>query len=73
MTAITTVSLVTDVTRLRSEFLSFPGLCLTVAQTARLLDVRRDDAIALLETLEDEGLLIQGTTGLYRRASPPFS
>src|SRR6266516_2653809 len=44
---------------LRSEFLSYPGMCLTVEQVARLLDVRRDEATEVLIVLEAEGVLIR--------------
>ena len=59
-----------DVLRLRSEFLSMPGLCLSVAQTARLLTVRESRASALLGALVGEGFLVQSVSGLYRRAAP---
>lgn len=69
----TVVSLEAELTRLRSEFLLFPGLCLTAEQAARLIDVPRGDATQLLATLEDEGLLLRLRNGSYRRASPLFS
>jgi hypothetical protein len=59
-----------DLTRLRSEFVDYPGMCLTVEQVARLLDVPRDDAAGLLATLESEGLLCHWTSGGYRLALP---
>jgi len=58
---------------LRSEFLSFPGMCLTVEQVARLLDVRRDEAMEVLIVLEAEGVLIRRANGSYRSASPLLS
>ena len=58
---------------LRSEFLSYPGMCLTVEQVARLLDVPPDEAAGLLAVLESEGLLFHWTTGGYRRAAPLLS
>lgn len=70
MTSTMTVALLdTDLARLRSEFLSYPGMCLTYAQVARLLDVRRDEAVQLLAVLEDEGLLVHCANSSYRRAS----
>jgi len=73
MTAtMTTALLETDLTRLRSEFLAFPGMCLTVEQVARLLDVPRDEATQALSALVDEGLLLQWAN-TYRRASPLLS
>lgn len=62
-----------DLNTLRAEFLSFPGMCLSVAQVARLLDVRRDAATQALSALEDEGLLLRWGNGSYRRASPLLS
>jgi hypothetical protein len=56
-----------DLLRLRSEFRSMPGLCLTAPQTARLLSIREPHARALLEALVSEGLLVQTTSGIYRR------
>ena len=62
-----------DLVRLRSEFLLFPGMCLTVEQAARLLDVTRDEAAGLLALLESEGLVVHGQRGAYRSASPLLS
>jgi hypothetical protein len=62
-----------DLIRLRSEFLLFPGMCLTVEQAARLLDVTRDEAAGLLAALESEGLVVHGKHGVYRSASLAFS
>ena len=56
-----------DALRLRHEFLTMPGLILTVAQTARLLDLSRPHAQRLLDALEGEGF-IGGRAGLYRRS-----
>jgi predicted transcriptional regulator of viral defense system len=66
-------ALETDLSRLRSEFLQYPGMCLTVEQVARLLDVSRDEAAGLLAALESEGLLFFGMNGVYRRISALFS
>jgi len=54
----------------RHEFLAAPALCLTVAQTARLLGIRVDHAAAILTLLEEEGGLIRTLAGLYRRSEP---
>lgn len=57
-----------DALRLRHEFLTMPGLILTVAQTARLLNLSRPNAQRLLDALESEGFIIGGKAGLYRRS-----
>lgn len=62
-----------DLVRLRSEFLLFPGMCLTVEQAARLLDVSRDEAAGLLAVLEFEGLVAHGKGGAYKSTSPLLS
>ena len=59
--------------RLRHEFLSMPGLVLTVPQAARLLGVRTRDADELLGCLENEGFLTRTPLGMYRRTEPPLS
>jgi len=59
-----------DLVRLRSEFLLFPGMCLTVEQAARLLDVTRDEAAGLLAVLEFEGVVVHSPRGAYRSATP---
>ncbi len=62
-----------DVLRLRDEFLSAPTLCLTVAQVARLLDLRVEHAAEIVMMLTEEGWLIQSASGLYRRPEPPLA
>jgi hypothetical protein len=62
-----------NLVRLRSEFVLFPGMCLTVEQAARLLDVARDEAAGLFAVLELEGLVVHGKHGVYRSASPALS
>jgi hypothetical protein len=57
-----------DQLRLRHEFLAMPGLVLTVAQTARLLGVRRVTAEQLLVSLEADGFLRRAGVETYRRA-----
>ena len=56
-----------DALRLRNEFLSMPGLSLTLPQAARLLGVRLEHARAMLDELEHEGFLLCGAEGDYRR------
>jgi DNA-binding GntR family transcriptional regulator len=70
---IAAASLENDLARLRGEFVEYPGMCLTVEQVARLLDVPRDEAGGLLARLESEGLLFHWTDGEYRRSSPLLS
>ena len=66
-------SIENDLARLRDEFVEYPGMCLTVEQVARLLDIPRDEAYGLLALLEHEGLLCHRQNGAYRRASPMLS
>ena len=61
-----------DALRIRHEFLDMPGLALTTAQAARLQALSTARAKALLETLEAEGFLVSGPTGVYRRSTPPM-
>ena len=63
-----------DLLRLRGEFLSMPGLCLTVPQVARMLSIRNERARTLLDALVDERMLIHTVGGMYRRVPPlaPF-
>jgi DNA-binding IclR family transcriptional regulator len=71
--AIGAASIDTDSGRLRQEFLSMPALCLTVAQTARLLNVPVVAATRLLADLERDGFLILKPGGRYRLADPMTS
>jgi DNA-binding MarR family transcriptional regulator len=57
-----------DQLRLRHEFLSMPGLILTVPQTARLLGIRRVTAEQMLVSLEADGFLRRVGVETYRRA-----
>ena len=57
-----------DELRLRHEFLSIPGLILTVAQTARLLGVRPVTAEQLLMSLEADRFVRRVDCETYRRA-----
>lgn len=52
---------------LREEFVSLPGLTLTLPQVVRLLDVDRAAAMRALTQLEAEGLLQHSADGIYRR------
>ena len=63
----------TAVMRLRGEFFAMPGLLLTVAQVARLLDIRVKESSTVLATLEREGFLVRTDAGAYRLASPPLA
>jgi DNA-binding IclR family transcriptional regulator len=56
-----------DTMRARSEFLEMPGLCVTIAQAARLLGVRENRAADILTALEREGFLTHDDRGDYRR------
>jgi DNA-binding IclR family transcriptional regulator len=59
--------------KLREEYESLAGLRLTLSQVARLLDIDPDRAKPLLQRLEAEGLLLEGTGGIYRRSGPLFA
>ena len=59
-----------DALRLRNAFLELPGLNVTPAQVARLLDVRLEHALTLLADLEREAFLAKSGNGSYRRAQP---
>lgn len=59
--------------KLRDEYESLAGLCLTLPQVARLLDVDREQARHLLERLETEGLLLEAAGGIYRRSAPLYA
>ena len=58
-----------DALRLRNAFLELPGLIVTPAQAARLLDVRLEHALTLLADLEREAFLTN-SNGSYRRTHP---
>ncbi len=73
MTTITLIASDADRQHLRGEFLDMPGLLLTVEQVARLLDLHLEDSAALLASLEDEGFLLHGSGGAYRRAFPSMA
>jgi hypothetical protein len=58
-----------DALRLRNAFLELPGLIVTPAQAARLLDVRLEHALTLLTDLERETFL-RNINGSYHRTHP---
>ena len=68
-----TITVEKEYLKLQGEFVAMPGLCLTVAQVARLLDIDRTSAADLLRELENDGVLIRTSAGLYRSAVPPMS
>jgi hypothetical protein len=51
---------------IRAEYLEMPGLCLTLAQAARLWNADRDECLAALDSLKREGFL-DCRRGLYCR------
>ena len=55
-----------DVLRIRHEFLSLPGLQLTIPQIARLLNIRFEHAEALAATLADEEFFVREADGNCR-------
>jgi DNA-binding IclR family transcriptional regulator len=57
-----------DSLRVRNEFLDMPGLTLSAPQVARMLGLRSEHAVAILETLVSEQFLRQTPTGSYDRA-----
>ena len=62
-----------DELRLRDQFLSIEGLRLTVAQAARLLNLRVAHAEELLHSLESTDFLKRLADGAYQRRSPRIS
>jgi predicted transcriptional regulator of viral defense system len=65
-----TDAIAADALRIRHEFVEMPALRLTVAQAARLLEIRSERAAATLEALEEDGFLMRTPSGVYRRAQP---
>jgi hypothetical protein len=51
----------------RAEYLEMPGLCLTLAQAARLWNADRDECLVVLDMLKREGFL-DCRRDLYYRA-----
>ena len=60
-----------DTLRARAEFLEMPGLCVTVAQAARLFGLSQARAAEILIALKRDGLLTEDHPGVYRRARAP--
>lgn len=54
------------ITRVRAEFLEMPGMCLTLAQAARLWRLSPDRAEALLFELVQTGFLVRRDRHRYR-------
>ncbi len=57
--------------RARAEYLEMPGLCLTVAQAARLLGVDVNESQRVLSNLEAAGILRRNQKGAYLRGPCP--
>jgi hypothetical protein len=56
---------------IRAEYLEMPGLCLTIAQAARLWNANPDDCIQTLEQLTRAGFLYRSKDQYLRRGSGP--
>jgi hypothetical protein len=54
---------------IRAEYLEMPGLCLTVAQAARLWNANRDDCSQMLDALTRAGFLYRSKDQYLRRGS----
>jgi predicted transcriptional regulator of viral defense system len=68
-----TITIEDECVRLQGEFAAMPGLCLTVVQVARLLDIDRKSATDVLCRLEADGVLMRTGAGVYRSAAPLMS
>jgi Mn-dependent DtxR family transcriptional regulator len=68
-----TITIENDYLKLQGEFVAMPGLCLTVKQVARLLDIDRKSAADILRQLEADGVVMRTSAGLYRSAVPLMS
>jgi hypothetical protein len=53
----------------RAEYLEMPGLCLTVAQAARLWNVGRDECLQTLDALTRAGFLYRSRDQYLRAGS----
>lgn len=53
----------------RAEYLEMPGLCLTVAQAARLWNVSRDECLRTLDSLTQAGFLCRSKDQYLRAGS----
>ena len=56
-------------TLIRAEYLEMPGLCLTVAQAARLWNANPDDCSQMLDALTRAGFLYRSKDQYLRRGS----
>ena len=54
---------------IRAEYLEMPGLCLTVAQAARLWNANLDDCSQMLDALTRAGFLYRSKDQYLRRGS----
>ena len=54
---------------IRAEYLEMPGLCLTVAQAARLWNANPDDCSQMLDALTRAGFLYRSKNQYLRRGS----
>ena len=54
---------------IRAEYLEMPGLCLTVAQAARLWNANPDDCSQMLDALTRAGFLYRSKDQYLRRGS----
>ncbi len=68
-----TITVENEYLRLQGEFVAMPGLCLTVKQVARLLDIDSKSAADVLRQLEADGVLMRTSAGIYRSAVPLMS
>jgi DNA-binding IclR family transcriptional regulator len=68
-----TITIEREYARLQGEFAAMPGLCLSVKQVARLLDVDLESAADILRQLEADGIVMRTGSGLYRTGVPLMS
>jgi hypothetical protein len=54
---------------IRAEYLEMPGLCLTIAQAARLWNVGRDECVKTLDALANAGFLYRSKDQYLRMGS----
>ena len=57
------------VSLIRAEYTEMPGLCLTLAQAARLWNVGRDECLRTLDTLMNAGFLYRSKDQYLRTGS----
>lgn len=58
--------------RMRAEYLEMPGLCLTVAQAARLWNVDRETGLRSLASLVETGFLYRSGDSYLRTGCGRF-